>query len=53
MDFPKFNKDDPNTWVDRVEQYFEHNHIEGHGKVSYIAYFIEGKAMVAMDEDNL
>lgn len=35
INFLKFNGDDPNTWVNMVEQYFKHNHMEGHAKVSY------------------
>lgn len=44
MDFSKFNGNDPNTWISRAEQYFEHHPMDCSTKVSYAAYFFEWEA---------
>lgn len=39
---PVFNGTDPNSWLSRVQQYFDLNEVEKENWVRYAAYFLEG-----------
>ncbi|CAA0831728.1 Unknown protein, partial [Striga hermonthica] len=41
-----FNGTDPDAWLNRAVQYFELNEINGHDRVRYAAYYLDGEANV-------
>lgn len=43
---PTFDRSDPVTWLNRVEQFFDLHEIEKDNKVRYAAFYLEGKANV-------
>ncbi|CAA0843096.1 Unknown protein, partial [Striga hermonthica] len=41
-----FNGNDPEAWLNRAVQYFDLNETEGHDRVKYAAYYLDGEANV-------
>ncbi|CAA0843115.1 Unknown protein, partial [Striga hermonthica] len=41
-----FTGSDPEAWLNRIAQYFELNEAEGHDRVRYAAFYLDGEANV-------
>ncbi|CAA0832637.1 Unknown protein, partial [Striga hermonthica] len=41
-----FTGSDPEAWLNRIAQYFELNETEGHNRVRYAAFYLDGEANV-------
>lgn len=44
MDFPRFSREEPRTWLNRAQQFFIANDIHGRKKLTLAAYNLEGDA---------
>jgi len=44
LEFPRYSRDDPTEWFNRVDQFFEYQETVDNQKVSLASFYLEGEA---------